>query len=74
MGATAPIGRQRRQAGYNRRDNRRYYKQFDPRYRHVLYLGLGGQIFYPLYSYITQKRREKLAPEILRLTDELTRE
>lgn len=26
---------------------------------------------YPLYSYITRKRREKIAPEILRLTDEL---
>lgn len=26
---------------------------------------------YPLYSHITKKRREKLAPEILRLTDEL---
>lgn len=26
---------------------------------------------YPLYSHITKKHREKLAPEILRLTDEL---
>lgn len=26
---------------------------------------------YPLYSHITKKRREKIAPEILRLTDEL---
>ncbi len=26
---------------------------------------------YPLYSRITKKRREKIAPEILRLTDEL---
>ena len=26
---------------------------------------------YPLYSHITKKRREKLAPEIMRLTDEL---
>ena len=26
---------------------------------------------YPLYSYITKKQRKKLAPEILRLTDEL---
>lgn len=26
---------------------------------------------YPIYSRITKKRREKLAPEILRLTDEL---
>lgn len=28
---------------------------------------------YPLYSHITKKRREKLAPEIIRLTDELMR-
>lgn len=26
---------------------------------------------YPLYSYITKKEREKIAPEIIRLTDEL---
>lgn len=26
---------------------------------------------YPLYSHITKKEREKIAPEILRLTDEL---
>lgn len=26
---------------------------------------------YPIYSQITKKRREKIAPEILRLTDEL---
>ena len=26
---------------------------------------------YPLYAYITKKRRRKLAPEIMRLTDEL---
>jgi len=26
---------------------------------------------YPLYSHITKKHREKLAPEIMRLTDEL---
>lgn len=26
---------------------------------------------YPLYSHITKKRREKIAPEILKLTDEL---
>lgn len=26
---------------------------------------------YPLYAHITRKQREKLAPEILRLTDEL---
>lgn len=28
---------------------------------------------YPLYSYITKKQREKMAPEILRLTDELSK-
>lgn len=34
--------------------------------------GIAGVAFaYPLYSYITKKRREKLAPEIMRLTDEL---
>jgi hypothetical protein len=26
---------------------------------------------YPLYNYITKKEREKIAPEIIRLTDEL---
>ncbi|MBQ8815924.1 MAG: hypothetical protein IJZ84_01420 [Lachnospiraceae bacterium] len=26
---------------------------------------------YPLYNYITRKEREKIAPEIIRLTDEL---
>ena len=30
-----------------------------------------GIAAYPVYSHITKKRREKLAPEILRLTDEL---
>lgn len=29
---------------------------------------------YPLYTHITKKRREKLAPEILRLTNELSQE
>lgn len=29
---------------------------------------------YPLHTYITKKQREKLAPEILRLTDELLME
>lgn len=29
---------------------------------------------YPLYAHITKKRREKLAPEILRLTNELSQE
>ena len=26
---------------------------------------------YPIYNHITQKEREKIAPEIIRLTDEL---
>ena len=30
-------------------------------------------VAYPIYRYITKKEREKLAPEILRLTDELMR-
>ena len=38
-------------------------------------IGLVGIILvsltYPLYAHITQKEREKVAPEILRLTDEL---
>mgnify|MGYP003529555400 FL=1 len=38
-------------------------------------IGLVGIILvslaYPLYTHITQKEREKVAPEILRLTDEL---
>lgn len=32
---------------------------------------LGVMSAYPLYSRVTKKRREKIAPEILRLTDEL---
>lgn len=32
---------------------------------------IGALLAYPLYTHITRKRREKLAPEILRLTDEL---
>lgn len=32
---------------------------------------IGISAAYPLYTHMTQKRREKLAPEILRLTDEL---
>ena len=32
---------------------------------------LGVAAAYPLYSHVTKKQREKLAPEILRLTDEL---
>lgn len=35
-------------------------------------IGIGGVASaYPLYSYITKKYRKKLAPEIIRLTDEL---
>ena len=34
---------------------------------------IGVSAAYPLYSYITKKQREKVAPEILRLTDELTK-
>lgn len=32
-------------------------------------VGIG--LTYPLYSHITKKERERLAPEILRLTEEL---
>ena len=32
---------------------------------------LGIIVAYPLYTKITEKKREKLAPEIMRLTDEL---
>ena len=32
---------------------------------------VGVSLAYPLYSRITQKEREKIAPEIIRLTDEL---
>lgn len=32
---------------------------------------IGVALAYPLYSLITKKRREKIAPEILRLTEEL---
>jgi len=31
----------------------------------------GAASAYPLYSHITKKHRKKLAPEIMRLTDEL---
>lgn len=35
-------------------------------------VGIIGMIAaYPIYTYITKKQREKLAPEIIRLTDEL---
>lgn len=37
-------------------------------------IGIAGILAtYPLYSHITKKRRKKLAPEILRLADELTK-
>lgn len=37
--------------------------------------GIGGiAAAYPLYQRITQRQREKLAPEILKLTEELLRE
>ena len=32
---------------------------------------VGICLAYPLYTHITQKEREKIAPEIIRLTDEL---
>ncbi|MBD5115334.1 MAG: hypothetical protein HDT46_09095 [Ruminococcaceae bacterium] len=32
---------------------------------------IGVAIAYPLYSAVTKKRKEKLAPEIIRLSDEL---
>ncbi len=35
---------------------------------------LGIVLAYPLYNRMTKKRREKLAPEILRLTDELSKQ
>ena len=34
---------------------------------------LGASAAYPMYKYITKKEREKITPEILRLTDELLR-
>lgn len=35
-------------------------------------IGIGGVIAaYPIYTHITKKQREKLAPEIIRLSDEL---
>lgn len=38
-------------------------------------LGMAGIVAaYPVYIHITRKQRKKLAPEILRLTDELTQE
>ena len=32
---------------------------------------IGIAAAYPLYIYITKKKKEKVAPEIMRLTDEL---
>ena len=41
-------------------------------------IGVVGMVIlavaYPVYSKITQKQREKIAPEILRLTDEIANE
>jgi hypothetical protein len=38
-------------------------------------LGIAGAIStFPLYNYITAKKREQLAPEIIRLTEELSKE
>ncbi len=35
-------------------------------------IGIAGiAAAYPLYNYVTKKEREKIAPEIIRLTDEL---
>ncbi len=35
-------------------------------------IGIGIVVLaYPVYTYVTKKEREKIAPEILRLTDEL---
>ena len=36
-------------------------------------VGMAGMLLaYPLYTHMTKKRREKLAPEIMRLTEELS--
>lgn len=32
---------------------------------------IGLSVAYPLYIYVTKKEREKIAPEVLRITDEL---
>ncbi|MCM1330486.1 MAG: hypothetical protein NC253_13725 [Ruminococcus sp.] len=38
-------------------------------------IGIAGMVIlgaaYPIFNYITKKRREKIAPEILRLTEEI---
>ena len=41
-------------------------------------IGIAGMAIlgaaYPIYKFVTKKQREKIAPEILRLTDEIERE
>ena len=41
-------------------------------------IGIAGMVIlglaYPIFKYVTKKRREKIAPEILRLTEEIERE
>ncbi|MCM1530280.1 MAG: hypothetical protein NC093_09840 [Alistipes sp.] len=41
-------------------------------------IGVAGMVIialaYPIFSYITKKQREKIAPEILRLTEEISKE
>lgn len=41
-------------------------------------IGVAGMVIlglaYPIFKYVTKKQREKIAPEILRLTEEIERE
>lgn len=41
-------------------------------------IGIAGMVLialaYPIFCYITKKQREKIAPEILRLTEEISKE
>lgn len=41
-------------------------------------IGIAGMVIlglaYPIFKYVTKKKREKIAPEILRLTEEIERE
>ena len=41
-------------------------------------IGIAGMVIlgfaYPIFKYVTKKQREKIAPEILRLTEEIERE
>lgn len=41
-------------------------------------IGIAGMVIlglaYPIFKYVTKKQREKIAPEILRLTEEIKRE